>query len=148
VGARALGRVDFGRIELVQNGKVITRRTSHKVGGHYEAELSTTLKIAGPCWLALRTPPPPVKGDKELTEAVPRNELGRDLFSHTSPIYVTVAGKSRFDSAVARQLLAEMAANRRIIAEKGKFADAVERARVLDVYSDAIAGLRKRLERK
>jgi hypothetical protein len=148
VGARALGRVDFGRIELVQNGKVITRRTSHKVGGHYEAELSTTLKIAGPCWLALRTPPPPVKGDKSLTEAVPRNELGRDLFSHTSPIYVTVAGKSRFDSAVARQLLAEMAANRRIIAEKGKFADAVERARVLDVYSDAIAGLRKRLERK
>ena len=146
--ARAFGRVDFRRIEVIVNGQVRAKRASRKVGAHFEAEFSETLQIDGPSWIALRTPPPPVKGDKELTEAVPRNELGRDLFSHTSPIYVTVAGKSRFDSAVARQLLAEMLANRRIIAEKGKFADAVERGRVLDVYSDAIAALRKRIKRK
>jgi hypothetical protein len=147
VKARAFGRLDFRRIELLVNGKVAVKRSSRKVGGHYEAGFSETLTLAGPAWIALRTPPPPVKGDKELTEAVAKNELGHDLFSHTSPVFVTVAGKSRFDAAVARQLLAEMVDNRRIIAEKGKFADAVERGRVLDVYSDAIGALRKRLQR-
>ena len=74
--------------------------------------------------------------------------LSRDLFSHTSPVSVTIAGKSRFDTAVARQLLAEMETNRRIIRKHGKFAGAIELARVLDVYSDAIVVLRKRLNRK
>jgi hypothetical protein len=37
---------------------------------------------------------------------------------------------------------------RRIIAEKGTFANAVERGRVRDVPSDAIAARRKRIERK
>ena len=146
--ARAFGRVDFGRIEIVVNGKVVAKRASRKSGGHYEAEFSETLVIDGPSWIALRTPPPPVKGDKTLTAAVPKNELGRDLFSHTSPVYVTVAGKSRFDTAVARQLLAEMETNRRAIRRHGKFAGAIELARVLDVYSDAIVVLRKRLNRK
>ena len=41
-----------------------------------------------------------------------------------------------------------METNRRIIRKHGKFAGAIELARVLDVYSDAIVVLRKRLNRK
>ncbi|MFQ5731711.1 MAG: CehA/McbA family metallohydrolase [Planctomycetaceae bacterium] len=148
VKARALGRVNFGRIELIRNGKVIATRKTRKVGGHYEAELSTVLKIDGPCWLALRTPPPPVKDDPQLKTPVPKNEFGRDLFAHTSAIYVTVAGKSHFNRKVARQLLAEMRRNRETIFKRGKFQDAVERGRVLDVYTDGIAAMRKRLTRQ
>eukprot|EP00913_Durusdinium_trenchii_P008970 g8436.t1 len=130
--ARVLCRNDFKRLEIVCNGKVVARVNSRKVGGHYEAEFAADLPISGPCWFALRTPPPPVKGDPTLTEKVNVNELGRELFAHSSAIHVTIAGKSRFDTAVARRLLAEMIANQKSIAKHGKFADKQERARVLD----------------
>lgn len=146
IKARACGRANFARIELIKNGKVIAKKSCKRVNGHYEAEFAETIRIDRPAWFALRTPPPPVKGDSQLTEKVGKNALGRDLFSHTSPIYVKVGGKSHFDRTVAMQLLSEMLANRRTIKERGKFKDAVERSRVLDVYSDGIAAMRKRLK--
>ena len=148
IKARAYGRANFSRIELIRNGKVIAKKSCKRVDGHYEAEFAEVIRIDKPAWFALRTPPPSVKGDAKLKEKVGKNALGRDLFSHTSPIYVTVSGKSHFDRTVAKQLLSEMLANRRTIKEKGKFKDAVERGRVLDVYSDGIAAMRKRLDRK
>ncbi len=68
IRAKVVGRSDFKRIELIQNGTVVAKAASRKVGGHFEAELSTQLSINNPCWLALRTPSPPVKDDPELKE--------------------------------------------------------------------------------
>jgi hypothetical protein len=145
VSARAVGRVDFRRLELVQNGQVIRAEPSRKTGGHYEAELRTTVPFDEPGWLAVRTPPPPVSTDPELTEVVERNEFGQPLFSHTSPIYVSVAGQEVFDRDVVESLRDGMLRGMETIAREGKFADEEERQRVLAVHREAIDVLQKRL---
>jgi hypothetical protein len=145
VVATASGRVDFQRVELVQNGTVIATASSKPVGGHFEAEFKQPLNISKPCWIALRTPPPSVKDDPELATPTPLNELGRELFSHTSPVYVELAGRPMFDPTVARQLLEKMKTNRDQLVKHGKFEDDLARERVLDVYRDGIAALEKRL---
>ena len=94
-----------------QGGDVLRAEKSHKVGGHFEANFEADLDIRTPGWLALRTPPPPVKDDPALSQPVPRNEFGRDLFAHTSAITVEVAGQKRFMPGVARELLDEMKAS-------------------------------------
>ncbi|MEX2288611.1 MAG: CehA/McbA family metallohydrolase [Planctomycetaceae bacterium] len=146
--AKARGRLDFQRIELVRNGAVIASAASKPVGRHFEAELATDVQNTAPGWLALRTPPPPIKDDPALQQPVAKNELGRDLFAHTSPIYVNVAGKGCFDEAVARSLLAEMQANLDVIADKALFADPQERARVLDVHREGIELLNQRISQR
>ena len=146
VKARAVGRVDFGRIELVRNGRVVAQSPSRRVGRHYEADLSMAVEQPGPGWLALRTPPPPVKDDPLLQQPVSKNEFGHDLFAHTSAIYVEVGGRSHFDPSVARRWLAAMKNNHDFIAEKANFSDDQERQRVLDVYRDGIAEMTKKLK--
>ena len=74
------------------------------------------------------------------------NELGRELFSHTSAIYVDVAGKSVFDVNAAQEFLAEMQADREAIRKNGAFEGEQALARVLDVYRDGIATLQQRIE--
>lgn len=141
--ARGIGRTDFERIELVRNGDVIRVAKTQPEGGHFTAEMRFELNVTGPCWLALRTPPPAVKNDPELTAKVPQNELGQPLFSHTSPIYVEFAGRSYFDPAVAQAMLAEVERNMSEIEKLGTFADNLERSRVLEVHAEAAGVLRK-----
>ncbi|MBI5760502.1 MAG: CehA/McbA family metallohydrolase [Planctomycetales bacterium] len=143
--ATASGRVDFQRIELIQNGTVIATASTTPVGGHFEAEFKQPVNISKSCWLALRTPPPSVKDDPELAKPTPLNEFGKELFSHTSPIYIELAGRRMFDSQVARELLEKMKANRDQLVKHGKFEDDLARERVLDVYRDGIAALEKRI---
>jgi hypothetical protein len=147
ITARALGRSDFKRIELIQNGKVVSKKASRPVGGHYESELELDFKINTPSWLALRTPPPSVKDDSQLSEPANTNVLGKELFAHTSAVYVEVAGRIRFDKTVAETLIAEMKTNRTFISDNGTFADNQERARVLDVYTDGIAAMKKLIKK-
>lgn len=146
IHGRAWGRSDFGRIEVVRNGKVIAAGQSVPAGGHYAARLELPLKVAEPCWLCLRTPPPPVKGDPELIDPVGQNLLGRELFAHTSAVSVTVGGRRHVDRQVVRDLLAAMQQAVTTIEKHALFADEQERQRVLDVYRDGIARLHKSLE--
>lgn len=137
VRAIARGRVNFKTLELIQNGTVISTIEARPVAGHFEAELKTTLRIDAPCWLALRTPPPPLDKDPENSPHGVRNELGRWLFAHTSPIHVELQGRKFFDRTTAQQLLADLRQAQREIRELGTFADDSERARVIDVYLEA-----------
>ncbi len=141
----AVGRVDFKRIELIMNGQVLVTKNTKAVGNHFEAALESNIVSSGPFWLALRTPPPSVNNDKGLQQKTPLNELGRELFAHTSPIYISVDGKSVFDRKIAQELLADIQANRKMISEQGKFDDEQARARVLDVYDAGIAKLKIRI---
>ena len=146
--ASARGRTDFERIEIVRNGQVVHTAASRPHGGHFVAELEIDLQIAEPCWLALRTPPPSVGNDPELQTPTPLNEYGRELFSHTSPIFVNLAGRSVFQLAPARELLHEMEHSRQSIDKHGLFTDEVERRRVLVVYDEAIQKFGARLRDK
>jgi hypothetical protein len=144
--AQGAGRVDFERIELIRNGEIVANASTNRVGGHHAAELKVTLQIKEPCWLALRTPPPSVPDDPDLKKPTPLNELGRELYSHTSPVYVRVARRSVFDPRVARELLEKMKKGRAVVVEQGRFEDDLAKARVLDVYDDGIAVLERRLQ--
>ena len=144
--ARALGRLDFERIELVQNGKVVKTQASRPEQGHFVAEMRLPLSVTGSSWLALRLPPQPVKDDPELTDPVPLNELGQALFAHTSPVYVEVGGRRIFDRTVAESLVVEMEQSIELINKLGQFADQEEKSRVLSVYAEGIEILKKQLQ--
>ena len=96
--------------------------------------------MSRPGWLAIRIPPPDLKG-----ETTPKNEFGRKLYGHTSPIYIEVAGKSLFDPRAARSLLEQMKMAQAMINKNGRFEDDQARSRVLDVYLDATEKLKSRL---
>ncbi len=121
----------------------------------YHRVLVTTLWLfcgltcLSPCGLlALRTPPPSVPDDPLPARQVQtaRTEYGQELFSHTSPVYVEWNGRRHFDVPVATELLRKMKSSHDEIDENCLFADAHERAHVLDVYASAIANLEKQIE--
>lgn len=145
IAARGVGRVDFQRIELVQNGRVIRAQSSRSQDGHFVADMHFELPVETPCWLALRIPPPPVKDDPELSDPVPPNDYCQPLFAHTSTVDVELGGRSHFDRKIAAELLAEMRESLQTIDQQAQFADANEQARVLDIYHDAIAHFERRL---
>ena len=135
------GRTDFKELELVHNGEVISSAQTTRDGGHFVAELHEPIRINGPGWLAIRIPPPDMKGD-----TTPKNEFGRKLYGHTSPIYVEVGGESLFDPKVARDLIEKMKLAQAMIKKQGRFEDEQARSRVLDVYQDATEKLNSQLE--
>ncbi len=132
--ASAIGRVNFGALEIVAGGRVVASAKASAVDDHFEAEIAQEFAATAPGWLAARIAP----GD-----AV--NEFGKPLFAHTSAITVEVAGKGPFRSEVARALTLEMDWNERTIREKGKFADAAQADAVTAPYREARDALSSRM---
>jgi hypothetical protein len=135
VVGRGMGRLDFGGLELVYNGRVVHRVRATSEGGYYYADMRYPLFIDRPGWFALRIP-----------SGVGDSELGRPLFAHTSPIYVELQGKQIFRVDVARELIEEIRRGMAAIEEKGKFGSDAERRQVLEVYRASIANLEQRIE--
>jgi hypothetical protein len=131
---RAVGRSDFGGLELVCDGQVVARAKTQATERHFAATLDEDVKIEGPGWYALRIP---------LEQG--KNELDQPLFAHTSPIYVEFAGRRVFHAAVAETLLIELRRALEVIPQQGRFADDAERERVLQVYRDALRMLEARI---
>jgi hypothetical protein len=127
ISAQAQGRNDFGSIELIVNGKVIHTQPSRKIEGHYEAEMNYNLRIDQPCWIALRIP-----------QTEEKNELGGQLFAHTSPVYVTLKGKSVFSKAEANSMLAEMRESIVSISKQGQFDNDGQLMEINDFFQSAI----------
>jgi len=146
IHGRAVGRCDFGRIELIRNGTIHTARPTKRSGGHYEAQIEIDLEVSEPCWLALRTPAPSDPEDAELQAKTPLNEYGCELFAHTSAIYIDVAHKAVFDRQAAKSLLQEMQADLKFIGERGLFSNDAERQGVNTIYEQGIATLQKRIQ--
>lgn len=141
VRARATGRGDFRRIELVRNGDVIASARSYPSGEHFVAELSLDIAVHEPGWLALR-----VAGAGPGSGRGPENEMGEILFGHTSPIYVEVAGRGIFRPDVARSFIREMETAVRAIEERAQFDNTAQREEVLGLYREGIRMLQARLE--
>ena len=133
--ARGMGRADFKGLELIYNGKVAHQVAAEQEQGYYFADLRHELAIDKPGWVALRIP----------LDTGP-TELGRRLFAHTSPIYVEVAGQRLFDQQVAREMIDEIKNSMKVINDRGVFATAIERERVMAVYRAALAELERRIE--
>ena len=134
--ARALGRADFGQLELVHNGKVIQTQKRTNQQGLFQAEFKLSMDVRRSGWFAVR-----VAGSKA------KNALGHAPFAHTSPIYIEVAGKPVFSPEVARELIQEIRQGVEVIKAKGTFANQQERDRVFSVYQQGIRDLEQRLKK-
>jgi len=130
----ALGRNDFGSVELVFNGEVVHEVKSSDVEGSFAAEMNFDFSVTEPGWLALRIP-----------RDVGKNELDNELFAHTSPVYVELAGEQVFQPQVARMLIKEIEQNMNKISEGGIF-DPGEEETVLEVHRQGIVGLERLLD--
>src|SRR5262249_32152312 len=108
IEATATGRLDFQELQLVHNGKVIrTQKTQDKAP--FRAKLSAEVRIEEPGWFAVRI------------VSTTMNELGYQLFAHTSPIYVELAGKTIFDADSAQALLRQIEEGQAAISKQGQF---------------------------
>lgn len=136
--ARAAGRDDFTRLELVHNGKVIAHADARATAAHFTAELDTTLELAGPGWLAVRVVPTRPYNDRTQYTGPGANLFGKALFAHTSPVYLTLNGQPLRDPAALRTLISELESAIALITAKGAFATSAERDHLLALYHDAI----------
>ena len=136
VNCRAVGRSDFGKLQLIHNGKVVESLPSASVDGLYRAEKQLDYSITEPGWLALRVAP-----DKTRT-----NILGQPLFAHTSPVFITFQGKSRFNPVVARATLAEIQGGMNSVKMQARFASDAEKEAVLSVYREGAENIRGRIK--
>jgi hypothetical protein len=129
VRASASSRLGFEKLQLIQNGKVVSESGPQPKDGHVEAHLDRSIKIDEPSWLALRV----------STQA--KNEFGRQLFAHTSPIYIKVGGKAIHQPEEVAYLVRQMEEAKQEIAAKALFAPPKEREAVLSVYEKGIRNL-------
>ena len=130
---RAIGRDDFGSVEVVSAGEVIQTAPSKKVDGHFEADINMEFLVDKPGWLALRIP-----------RNQGKNVFEKELFAHTSPIYLEFAGEQVFVPSIAEQMIEEMEQSISSIRSLAVFENE-QSAPVLDVYRNAIADLQERL---
>jgi hypothetical protein len=134
--ATGLGRHDFQRLELVQNGKVVQTQTAAKKEGGYFARLVREVRIEEPSWFVVRI------------ETQTKNELNCRLFAHSSPVYVDLAGKRVFDVESARSLQRELEQARDAIRQRGRFSTPAARDHVLAFYERAEKDLLERLNQR
>ncbi len=131
VRGTAEGRRHFGKLELVQNGKVVHQIEASPQAGHFRAELELDLQVDVPSWLALRT------------AGSGTSYYGWPLFSHTSVAYVSIGGKLPRSREARKALISEIEEALADIQQKAVFFSAEERERVLSVYQRGIEALRK-----
>jgi hypothetical protein len=132
IEAAAVGRHDFQSLQLIHNGKVL-RKTVPGRKQPFGAELVHSLRIDSPGWFALRV------------ESTAKNELGQQLFAHTSPVYVDFQGKRMRDVEAALALLRQVEEARAAIRSQGAFSDDDAANRVLALYDEAAKDLRRRI---
>jgi hypothetical protein len=133
VEVTATGRHDFQKLQLVQNGRVIQTEPGKPKDGVYTARIAREVRLDSPAWFAARI------------DSTAKNELGGQLFAHTSPVYVDLASRRVFDVEAARLLLDRLEVAREEIRARGKFGDDPARAAVLAIYDETAAELVRRL---
>ena len=114
------------RLELVVNGKVEASGEVAKNGRR--SSLSHHLRVDASCWVALRALGP-------ASSLV----LGGDLFAHTSPVYVSVAGvkvERNEDAAYFVEWIDRLVAMCR---EHGRYDSEAEREQVVELFRSAKA---------
>ena len=133
--AKAMGRLNYGGLEIIYNGKVVGRAPAIREGGYFFTDRHFSVDLPEPGWVALRIP-------LETTDS----EFGHPLFAHTSPIYIEMNNKSVFKHEVADAMLDEIQESIKRIDDQGTFANEQERSAVMDVYSTATSRLQALLK--
>jgi len=134
VTAKAVGRNDFQRLEIIRNGEVVGSAEAQPVDGHYEATWNNVVLVDEPSWLAART-----------ALDAPKNEFDRTIYSHTSPAYADFNDQRPFQPEVALDLIREIEESLQQIRVQAVFANDSELDRVMNVYREGIRTLKQKL---
>jgi len=129
----ATGRHDFQKLQLVQNGQVVQEESAKMKDGVCSARFVREVRLDGPAWFAARI------------DSSAKNELDRQLFAHTSPVYVNFTGKRVFDIEAARLMLRRMEQALEEIRARGKFGNQSLRDEILAIYKETSNELVKRV---
>ena len=78
-------------------------------------------------------------------DSTAKNELDRQLYAHTSPVYVDLAGKRVFDVEAARLMLRRLEEAKEEIRARGKFGGDAARDKILAIYDETAKDLVKRI---
>jgi hypothetical protein len=135
IGASAIGRHDFQELQLVHNGKVIRQQRAYGTST-FLANLREDVRVEESGWFAVRI------------ESKTINELGYQLFAHTSPVYIEVAGKPIFDVVAAEGLLKQIEEGQAAIGKQGFFSDQTAKQQLLGLYTQAAGELRERINKR
>jgi hypothetical protein len=111
-------------------------KTAAATGKPFQAELVHDVRVEGSGWLAARI------------ECKTHNELGQELFAHTAPIYVDMAGRPLFNVEAAQAMLQEIEMSQAAIRAQGKFSSPEATARLLALYEDGAKDLRERINQR
>src|SRR5262249_7059735 len=133
VEASGLGRHNFQRLQLVHNGKVIATRETYRKNGFFAAVLACDVRIDAPGWLAVRI------------DSDTKNEFDKQLYAHSSPIYIGYAGRLHFDTESARALLKQLEEARAEIKARGKFSSPAAADKVIAYYEETAKELTERV---
>ena len=124
VEGEARSYVPMERLELIANGDVVALGEVKENGRR--ATLSYAMRTDSSCWIALRALGP-----------VSPQVLGGELFAHTSPVYVTIAGakvERREDAGYFVEWIERLIAMCR---EHGRYESEAEREHVTDLFRRA-----------
>jgi hypothetical protein len=132
----ATGRHDFQKLQLVENGNVIQSEPAKSMNGGFTARLTRDVRVEEPAWFAARI------------DSTAKNELGQQLFAHTSPIYIDFGGKRVFDIDAARALQRQMEEAPGEIRSRGTFGNDTARDRILAIYNETAKELARRINER
>lgn len=136
VEVTGIGRQDFGQLQLIHNGKVIHTQAAQREGEAYRVRLVRDVHLQGPGWLAARV------------ETLTRNELEGQLYAHTSPVYLEMAGQGIFDLEAARALLRQLEEAQADIRARGQFSSPQAVEKLLALYAEANQELTRRTNQR
>lgn len=147
IKARAVGRADFQSLQLVFNGEVVREVNSRANGRHFKATLNDVIDFAVPGWLAVRIPTVRKYDIRSRLTGRGVNILGKTLFAHTSPVYISIGGRKVFQPAAAGELIQRMQASAEQIRTSGVFQSADEKRSILAIYEQATIEMHQRINR-
>jgi hypothetical protein len=121
VSARAISRIPFERIEIVQDGRIVADQPS---AGGSQARLDRELDAGEGGWIAAR-----VTGSAKTYAGYP-------VFAHSSPVYLRVQGTPFRRAESIGAFLDEIERSRRIIAKTYRFESDAQRALALGKFQE------------
>jgi hypothetical protein len=124
VRARAVSRLPFDRLEIVQEGEVVAEQSA--IGGR-EATLEREIPVERGGWLAAR-----VRSGAKTYAAY-------TVFAHTSPVYYRVSGTPQRLARAAGAFVDEIEASVRYIRKNYKFASQADQALALGRFEEGRA---------
>ncbi len=139
VHAQAQSVWPVGRIEIVQNGRVVASETAARPpaaeGSVYRLQISANVRVDRTGWIAARCIGP----DKHPAQP---------LAAHTSPVYIRCGDARAFDGPAAEHMLAMVEGTREYLDTIATAYDESARRRMGKLFREASEEIRNRLARE